>query len=65
MKAEEYLHSIYYDPKHPSSFSGPIKLHRAIKKKGYILSLAKIKEWLKGEETYTLHRPVRRKFKKE
>lgn len=64
MKAEEYIHSIYYDPTHPASFSGPAKLHREIKKKGYTLSLAKVKEWLKGEETYTLHRPLRRKFKR-
>ena len=28
------------------------------------MSLAKVKEWLKGEETYTLHRPLRRKFKR-
>jgi len=43
---------IYFDPKNPGSFGG-------------VQSLSKVadqpaKEWLSGQETYTLHRPVRR-----
>ena len=49
MKAEEYIRSIYYDQKHPSSLSGPTKLYKEIKKNRYTLSLRGLnKEWLKG-----------------
>ena len=60
---QTYLQSIYYDPKHPGSLTGPKKLYEAIRAEGkYTLSLAKIKTWLKGQETYTMTRQVRRKF---
>ncbi len=59
---EEYLESIYYDPSHPASFSGANKLYSAVKHKGFKLN--QIKTWLKKQDTYTLHRPVRRKFRR-
>ena len=59
---DEYLTSIYYDPKHPGSYAGPSKLHRVTKDAGKKITLNQIREWLKGQETYTLHRRVRRKF---
>ena len=59
----EYLKDIYYNPKHPASFTGPIKLHQFIKSENkYKLSLKVIKEWLSAQEPYTLHRSVRRCF---
>ena len=60
----DYLKKIYFDPKEPGSFSGPIKLLRRVRKEGrYDLSLKNIKEWLKEQDTYTLHR-TRRQPKK-
>jgi len=59
---DKYLSSIYYDPKHPASYSGPTKLYKVAKAAGKKISLRQIREWLKGQETYTLHRQVRRKF---
>jgi len=46
----------YYDSKNPGSFGG-------------VQSLSKVadqpaKEWLSGQEAYTLHRPVRRNFQR-
>jgi len=46
----------YYDPKNPGSFGG-------------VQSLSKVadqpaREWLSGQETCTLHRPVRRNFQR-
>jgi len=57
-----YLTSIYYDPKHSASYSGPTKLYKVAKEDGKKITLQQIKEWLKGQETYTLHRHLRRKF---
>ena len=65
MKIDDYLASIYYDPKWPGSFSGPRALYKAIKKEGKrIISMGKIKKWLKSQEAYTMHRKVVTKFKR-
>ena len=59
---DKYLSSIYYDPKHPGSYAGPAKLYKVVKAAGKKITLHQIREWLKGQETYTLHRRVRHKF---
>ena len=59
---DKYLASIYYDPRHPASYSGPTKLYRVAKAAGKKITLHQIREWLKGQETYTLHKRVQRKF---
>jgi hypothetical protein len=65
MTYEDYLQTVYYDPRHPGSFSGLDKLYRAIRKEGkYVLGRAKIRKWLEKQETFTLHRQIIRKFKR-
>lgn len=60
-----YLNSIYFDPSHPGSFGSPAKLYWAVQKEGKReISLGAIKKWLKSQDTYTLHRQPRRKFKR-
>ena len=62
-KQEAYLESIYRTPEHPGSFSGLDKLYRVIKKEGrFRISRKQLKKWLASQETYTLHRPVKRKY---
>ena len=62
---EQYLKAIYYDASHPASYSGLDKLYRAIKREGrFSITKRKLKEWLKTQETYTLHQQVRRRFKR-
>ena len=53
----EALKSIYYDPKHPASFSSIRKLSKA---SGF--SERKVKEWLKAQPTYTLHKMARKNY---
>lgn len=53
----DLLRKIYYDVEHPASYGGVAKLSKASG-----ISLKKTKEWLMGEDTYTLHKPVRRNF---
>jgi hypothetical protein len=62
---EKYLEKIYKDPKHPGSFSGPLKLYQAVKSEGkFVIGRARISKWLKGNSTYTFNRIAHRKFKR-
>ena len=49
------LKKIYYDPSHPAAFGGVAPLARAAK-----LSQKVVREWLKSQQSYTLHKPARR-----
>lgn len=48
---------IYYDPRHPASFGGPHALWKAT---GGTLNEAK--QWLESQDTYSLHKPARKRF---
>ena len=62
---DDYLASLYYDPEKPGSFGGPKALYKAVKSEGKrVISMNKIKKWLKGQEVYTMHRKMVRKFKR-
>ena len=59
------MQKIYLDPSHPGSFIGANKLYQAIKTEGkHVISLPKIKRWLHDKESYSLNKPIRRKFKR-
>ena len=65
MTFEDYLKKIYYDARHPASFSGVDKLYRAVRKDGkYVLGKKKIRKWLESQEAFGLHRQVNRKFRR-
>lgn len=55
----ELLNKIYYDAKHPASFGGVEKLSKysGVSKKA-------VKQWLITQDTYTLHKPVKFKFRR-
>ncbi|KAG6438937.1 hypothetical protein O3G_MSEX000345 [Manduca sexta] len=53
------LNQIYYDVSHPAGYSCIDKLSRAMKGK---MKKDDVKNWLRTQETYTLHKPVHRKF---
>ena len=59
---EDYLESIYFDPRHPASFSGASKLYKIAKAAGKKITHKQVREWLRKQETYTLHRRLKRKF---
>jgi hypothetical protein len=62
---DEYLKSVYYDPKRPGSFVGAENLYRDVKEEGKLkLSRKQILEWLMSQDAYTLHKPARRNFKR-
>ena len=62
---EKYLHDLYYNPESPASFGGVEAVYRAAKEDGkFQLSRNKIRTWLRQQDTYTLHTPVRYRFKR-
>ena len=63
---DTYLHKIYYDPEHPAGFGSIYNLYKFAKKekKHFKPTIVKIKQWLKTQDTYTLHKPVRKKFRR-
>ena len=54
------LRRVYYDPK--KGYGGVQALYRQVRKHG--ITLAQVRDWVKEQDTYTLHKPIRRKFKR-
>lgn len=52
-------HNIYYDASHPAGCSSIDKLAKAMRGK---MTKNEVKEWLQPQETYTLYKPVHKKF---
>ena len=57
------LNSIYYDPKQTGSYGGFDSLRRA-SHSALGASGKEVKRWLSEQETYTLHKPVRYRFRR-
>ena len=51
------LGRVYYDPQHEAGFGSVAKLVKASKNKK-----RDVEEWLSGQDTYTLHKPARKRF---
>ena len=63
--ADQYLYDLYYSPESPASFGGVDAVYRTVKNDGkFKISRNKIRKWLKQQDTYTLHKPVRHRFKR-
>ena len=61
----DYLHKIYFDPSHPASFEGPLRLYKAVKKdKIYNISHSEIKRWIQNKESYSKNKGVNRQFQR-
>ena len=62
---EKYLSKLYYNPESPASFGGVDSIYHAVKNDAkYQISRNKIRQWLAKQDTYTLHKPVRYRFKR-
>ncbi|KAJ8309715.1 LOW QUALITY PROTEIN: hypothetical protein KUTeg_011580 [Tegillarca granosa] len=62
---EDYLKSIWTDPKHPGAYAGPQKLYLIVKKEGkYKIGFRRIKQFLSDQDAYSLQKRVQRNFKR-
>ena len=58
-KMDKYLKDLYYNPSLPSSFGGVDRLMKQVRTEGNVsLKRHDLTEWLKGQDTYTLHKPI-------
>ena len=65
LNMDDYLASMYYDPKCSGGFAGFDRLYKDVEKEGkFNISHMKIKEWLIKQDAYTLHKPTRHHFKR-
>ena len=63
-KNEALLSRIYYDPSHSASFSTEKKLYEAARREDESITRQAVKEFLLNQYTYTLHKPARKRFKR-
>lgn len=59
---EEILSQIYYDPRNKDAYGTEEKLYRAAKSRDVSITRNGVRNWLRSQFTYTLHRPARRRF---
>ena len=64
MKLDTFLEKTYLNPENNASFSSAVKLYKATKLKFPSVTLSYVKQWLASQDVHTLHKPVRRKFKR-
>ncbi len=63
-ESDKIFRSIFYDQTNPASFGSALTLYKASKNIDDNITLNQVKEWLQGEFTYTLHKQVRKNFKR-
>lgn len=59
VKTTKLIEQTYFNPKHSASFSGKNKLQHSLRGK---VNSKEIVKWLNSTDSYTLHKPVRKRF---
>ena len=59
----DYLKSIYYDPKHAAGYTGAATVYKAVKsERKYRITLKQIKTWLASQDAYATFKTARKRF---
>lgn len=61
---QQYLEQVYFDPKWPAAYAGPEKVYRMLPKKFKRVPFKEVKQWLQDQDSYSLSRDVKRKFRR-
>ena len=61
-KSGDIFAKIYFEVANPASFGSINQLLKAARREEPSIEKGDVKRWLSGQDTYTLHRPVRRNF---
>ena len=56
------LEQLYYDPKSPAGYAGEQALNKLAKQSSKKVKLQDVRDWLRKQQTYTLHKPICKKF---
>jgi len=59
---ESVLQDVYYDLSSPACYSGVNSVYKEAKKRLSSIKISDVESFLQTQDTYTLHKPVRRKF---
>ena len=62
---KEFLEKIYFNIGEPGSFSGPKKIQHILMQNGYNVKINNVKQWLQNQDSYSLFKPVRYRFKRD
>ena len=64
-ETEERLKELYYNPEDPGSYGAVDRLFRSAKNAGVKrVTRGRVKQFLADQQSYTLHKPARRRFKR-
>ena len=61
-EAKDCLRDIYYDANHPAGYGSVRSLYTAVRKNGIKITFKSVNKWMQRQDTYTLHKPARKKF---
>ena len=56
------LEQLYNNPKSPAAYAGEQALYKLAKQSSKKVKLQDVGDWLRKQQTYTLHKPIRKKF---
>ena len=63
-KLDYVLRKLFCDPKSTVAFTGISQLYHAAKSVLKGIKYKDVQDWLRGESTYTLYKPIRRRFRR-
>ena len=55
------LEQLYYDPKSTAGYAGEQALYKLAKQSSKKVKLQDVRDWLRKQQAYTLHKPIRKK----
>ena len=64
VRVNKLLSSLYYDVNSASAYGGKENVYRNAKRQLSNITRAEVDKWLSKQETYTLHKPARKNFKR-
>ena len=62
--AMDELKNIYEDLSRPGSYGSVESLYAEARKRGLQITRKEVKKWLSKMQSYTLHKPTRKRFKR-
>jgi hypothetical protein len=62
MKLKSLLNDVFYNTESPACFSGANNVYREAKKRNKRITLQNVRDFLRLQSPYTLHKPVKRRF---
>ena len=56
------LEQLYYNPKSPAAYAGEQALYKLAKQSSKKVKLQDVRDWLRKQQTYTLHKTIVKSF---